>query len=160
MFKINQELSYIDKLTLMNHIKNLAKKDLQIEADNTPYMLDFLMDFWTDGCTTDATLKDGSKVLMYVKIKESLEIHQFIDTILHETKHVEQFIHQPLYYRIARKIKRFLEKHNLYNGYAYLLAMHEIAARRYARKTMRKYRAEITNMINRCCEGTLDELLY
>ena len=140
MFKINQELSYIDKLTLMNHIKNLAKKDLQIEADNTPYMLDFL--------------------LMYVKIKESLEMHKFIDTILHETKHVEQFINQPLYYRIARKIKRFLEKHNLYRGYAYLLAMHEIAARRYARKTMRKYRAEITDMINRCCEGTLDELLY
>ena len=160
MFKINQELSYIDKLTLMNHIKNLAKKDLQIEADNTPYMLDFLMDFWTYGETTHTKLEDDTEILMYVKIKESLEMHKFIDTILHETKHVEQFINQPLYYRIARKIKRFLEKHNLYRGYAYLLAMHEIAARRYARKTMRKYRAEITDMINRCCEGTLDELLY
>jgi predicted HD phosphohydrolase len=82
-----------------------------------------------------------------------------IRTILHETKHVEQFINQPLYYRIATKVKNFLEKHNLYNDIFYLLAFHEIAARRYARKTMKKYYKQLNKIIKDAYENKLEEIL-
>jgi hypothetical protein len=153
-------LTYIDKLTFMNHIKNFARKDLKIESDTTPYILDSLLDYWTNGCCTrliNEVTKEES--LHCVRIKDSLELRDMIRTILHETKHVEQFINQPLYYRIATKAKNFLEKHNLYNDIFYLLAFHEIAARRYARKTMKKYYKQLNKIIKDAYENKLEEIL-
>ena len=83
-----------------------------------------------------------------------------INTILHETKHVQQHINQPLYFRFAHKIKTFLEKRGLYDGIFYTLALHEISARRCARKTMKKYNKELNALIEKAYNNELDALLY
>jgi hypothetical protein len=159
-FERELSLSYIDKVTFMNHIRNFAKKDLKIESDTTPYLLDMLMDNLTNGmCTRLVNKETKEEELHCVRINENLILRTMIRTVLHETKHVEQFYNQPLYYRIATKTKDFLEKHNLYRGIFYTFALHEIAARRYARKTMRKYYKELNTLIEKAYRNELESIL-
>jgi hypothetical protein len=57
-------------------------------------------------------------------------------------------------------IKRALEKRDLYDGVFYTLALHEISARRYARKMMKKYNKELNALIEKAYNNELDQLLY
>ena len=40
LYEMNTELNmtYLDKLTFMNHVKNFAKENLGLASDNTPYI--------------------------------------------------------------------------------------------------------------------------
>ena len=40
MFKLNRKLSYIDKVTLINTIKEIAIKDLHIKQKSVPFILE------------------------------------------------------------------------------------------------------------------------
>ena len=152
------KMSYLDKHTFMNHIMHFAKKDLNIESDSTPFMLE--SDMYSYGSTISYLLSDNSEMLGYVKINSSQQLYEMINTILHETKHIQQIINKPLYYRIAHKIKLYLTKRHLYGGLFYFFSLHEIDARRYARKTMKKYYKELNALIEKAYNNELDELLY
>ncbi len=151
-------LTYIDKLTFMNHVKNFAKENLGISSNNTPYLLECGLDVY--GKAVSYTFDDGTQMMGYVSINESQELYEMINTILHETKHLEQHISQTLLYRISNKAQMILKKLNLWNGLTYLLAYHEIDARRYARRTMKKYHRELNALIEKAYNNELDELLY
>ena len=162
LYEMSTELkmSYLDKVTFMNHVKHFAKRNLGISSDNTPYMLESykLADDTNGSCTYYED--DDTTTLLYVNIRQELPLCQMISTILHETKHVQQHINKPLYFRFAHKIKTILEKHNLYDGIFYFYALHEISARRYARKMMKKYHKELNALIEKAYNNELDELLY
>ncbi len=155
------KLSYLDKTTFMNHMKNFAKKDLGIESDATPFILELGMSPYSYGSTVSYRLADDTELLGHVKINESQELYQMINTILHETKHVQQSIRQPFYYKLSHKIQLFLTKRNMYhNTIFYFLALQEIAARRYARKAMKKYHRELNALIEKAYNNELDSLFY
>jgi hypothetical protein len=156
--KTELNMTYIDKITFMNHVKNFAKKHLGISSDNTPFLLEY--DLSAYGKAVSYTLEDGSELMGHISINESQELYEMINTILHETKHLEQHIKQPLFYRVSFKIQKILKKHNLWNGLTYTLAFHEIDARRYARKMMKKYNKELNVLIEKAYNNELDELLY
>lgn len=160
LYEMSTELkmSYLDKHTFMNHIMHFAKKDLNIESDSTPFMLE--LDMRSYGSTVSYLLADGSEMLGYVKINSSQQLYEMINTILHETKHIQQITNNPLYYRISNKIKSFLTKKHLYGGLFYFFSLHEISARRYARKAMKKYNKELNTLIEKAYNNELDELLY
>ena len=158
--KTELNMSYLDKYTFMNHVKNFAKKNLGISSDNTPFTLELAMPPMIKGSTISHRLKDGSEIMGHVAINESQELYEMINTILHETKHLEQHISQTLLYRISNKAQMILKKLNLWNGLTYLLAYHEIDARRYARRTMKKYHRELNALIEKAYNNELDELLY
>ena len=96
----------------------------------------------------------------YISINESQELYEMINTILHETKHLEQHIRQPLFYKISFKAQNILKKLNLWNGLTYALAFHEIDARLYAWRTMRKFNKELNALIEKAYNNELNELLY
>ena len=152
------KMSYLDKHTFMNHVKNFAKKDLNIESNSTPFLLE--LDMISYGSTVSYLLSDNTELLSYVRINSSQQLYEMINTILHETKHIQQIINKPLYYRIAHKIKTFLTKRHLYGGLFYFFSLHEIDARRYARKTMKKYYKELNALIEKAYNNELGELLY
>lgn len=152
------KMSYLDKHTFMNHMMHFAKKDLNIEFDSTPFMLE--SDMRSYGSTVSYFLEDNSEMLGYVKINSSQQLYEMINTILHETKHIQQITNNPLYYRISNKIKSFLTKRHLYSGLFYFFSLHEISARRYARKAMKKYNKELNALIEKAYNNKLDELLY
>lgn len=160
LYEMSTELkmSYLDKHTFMNHIMHFAKKDLNIESDSTPFMLE--LDMRSYGSTVSYLLADGSEMLGYVKINSSQQLYEMINTILHETKHIQQITNNPLYYRISNKIKSFLTKKHLYGGLFYFFSLHEISARRYAKKAMKKYNKELNALIEKAYNNELDELLY
>ncbi len=151
-------MSYLDKLTFMNHVKNFAKKDLGISSNNTPFLLEFGLNVY--GKAVSYNFSDGTQLMGYISINESQELYEMINTILHETKHLEQHIKQPLYYRISNKAQRILKKLHLWNGLTYALALHEIDARLYARRTMKKFNKELNALIEKAYNNELDELLY
>ena len=154
-------LTYLDKVTFMNHVKNFAKDNLGISSNNTPYMLESCkLDDDTNGTCTYLNAGINLTELLYVNIRQELPLYQMINTILHETKHVQQHIRKPLYFRFAYKIKCSLEKRGLYDGIFYTLALHEISARRYARKMMKKYNKELNALIEKAYNNELDQLLY
>ena len=155
--KTELNMTYIDKITFMNHVKNFAKKHLGISSDNTPYLLEYGLDAY--GKAVSYTFDDGSELMGHISISESQELYEMINTILHETKHLEQHIKQPLFYKVSFKIQKILKKHNLWNGLTYTLAFHEIDARRYARKMMKKYNKELNALIEKAYNNELDELL-
>jgi hypothetical protein len=155
------KMSYIDKITFMNHVKNFAKENLGISSNNTPYILEsYKLDENTNGSCTYLDAGFNVTEILYVNIRQELPLYQMISTILHETKHVQQHIRKPLYFRFAHKIKRALEKRDLYDGIFYTLALHEISARRYARKMMKKYNKELNALIEKAYNNELDQLLY
>lgn len=156
--KTELNMTYIDKITFMNHVKNFAKKHLGISSDNTPYLLEYGLDAY--GKAVSYTFDDGSELMGYVSISESQELYEMINTILHETKHLEQHIKQPLFYRVSFKVQNILKKHNLWNGLTYALSFHEIDARLYAWRTMRKFNKELNALIEKAYDNELDELLY
>lgn len=157
--KTELKMTYLDKITFMNHVKNFAKKHLGIYySDNTPYLLECGLSVY--GKAVSYTLDDGSELMGYISINESQELYEMINTILHETKHLEQHIKQPLFYRVSFKIQKILKKHNLWNGLTYALAFHEIDARFYAWRTMRKFNKELNALIEKAYNNELDELLY
>lgn len=160
LYEMNTELNmtYLDKLTFMNHVKNFAKENLGLTSDNTPYMLNLGMA--SLGKTVSYIMADGSEMLGFISINESQELYEMINTILHETRHLEQHIKQPLFCRVSFKIQRILNKLNLWNGLTYALSFHEIDARRYARKTMKKYNKELNALIEKAYNNELDQLLY
>lgn len=152
------KMSYLDKHTFMNHVMHFAKKDLNLESDSTPFMLELNMISY--GSTVSYLLSDNTELLGYVKISSSQQLYEMINTILHETKHIQQIIDNPLYYRISHKIKLFLTKRHLYGGLFYFFSPHEISARRYARKAMKKYYKELNALIEKAYNNELGELLY
>lgn len=156
--KTELNMTYIDKITFMNHVKNFAKKHLNISSDNTPYLLEYGLSAY--GKAVSYTLDDGSELMGYISIEESQELYEMINTILHETKHLEQYIKQSLFYRVSFKIQNILKKLNLWNGLTYTLAFHEIDARLYAWRTMRKFNKELNALIEKAYNNELDELLY
>lgn len=160
LYEMNTELNmtYLDKLTFMNHVKNFAKENLGITSDNTPYMLDSEMA--PLGKTVSCIMADGSEMMCFISINEEQELYEMINTILHETKHLEQQIKQSLLCRVSFKLQRILKKHNLWNRLTYNLSFHEIDARRYARKTMEKYNKELNALIEKAYNNELDQLLY
>ena len=151
-------LTYIDKLTFMNHVKNFAKENLGISSNNTPYLLECGLDVY--GKAVSYTFDDGTQMMGYVSINESQELYEMINTILHETKHIQQHIRKPLYYRFSHKLQQYLTKKQMYGGIFYVLALHEITARRYARKTMKKYNKELNALIEKAYNNELEELFY
>ena len=160
LYEMNTELNmtYLDKLTFMNHVKNFAKENLGLTSDNTPYMLNLGMA--SLGKTVSYIMADGSEMMGFISINESQELYEMINTILHETRHLEQHIKQPLFCRVSFKIQKILKKLNLWNGLTYALSFHEIDARRYARKTMKKYNKELNALIEKAYNNELDALLY
>ena len=156
--KTELNMTYIDKITFMNHVKNFAKENLGISSNNTPYLLEYGLSAY--GKAVSYTLSDGSELMGYISINESQELYEMINTILHETKHLEQHIKQPLFYRVSFKVQKILKKLHLWNGLTYALAFHEIDARRYARKTMKKYNKELNALIEKAYNNELDDLLY
>ena len=160
LYEMNTELNmtYLDKLTFMNHVKNFAKENLGLASDNTPYMLNLGMASY--GKTVSYIMTDGSEMIGFISINESQELYEMINTILHETRHLEQHIKQPLFCRVSFKIQKTLNKLNLWNGLTYALSFHEIDARRYAKKTMKKYNKELNALIEKAYNNELDQLLY
>ena len=160
LYEMETELNmtYIDKITFMNHVKNFAKKHLDISSNNTPYLLEYGLSAY--GKAVSYTLSDGSELMGYISINESQELYEMINTILHETKHLEQHIKQPLFYRVSFKVQNILKKLHLWNGLTYALAFHEIDARLYAWRTMRKFNKELNALIEKAYNNELDELLY
>lgn len=156
--KTELNMTYIDKITFMNHVKNFAKKHLGISSNNTPYLLEYGLDAY--GKAVSYTLDDGSELMGYISINESQELYEMINTILHETKHLEQHIKQSLFYRVSFKAQNILKKLHLWNGLTYTLAFHEIDARLYAWRTMRKFNKELNALIEKAYNNELDELLY
>ena len=156
--KTELNMTYIDKITFMNHVKNFAKKHLGISSDNTPFLLEYGLSVY--GKAVSYTLSDGSELMGYISINESQELYEMINTILHETKHLEQHIKQPLFYRVSFKVQNILKKHNLWNGLTYALAFHEIDARLYAWRTMRKFNKELNALIEKAYNNELSELLH
>ena len=158
--KTELNMSYLDKYTFMNHVKNFAKKNLGISSDRTPFTLELTMPPMIKGSTVSHRLKDGSEIMGHVAINESQELYEMINTILHETKHIQQHIRKPLYYRFSHKLQQYLTKKQMYGGIFYVLALHEITARRYARKTMKKYNKELNALIEKAYNNELEELFY
>lgn len=160
LYEMRTELNmtYIDKITFMNHVKDFAKKHLNISSDNTPFLLEYGLNVY--GKAVSYTLDDGSELMGHISINESQELYEMINTILHETKHLEQHIKQPLFYRVSFKAQKILKKLNLWNGLTYALAFHEIDARLYAWRTMRKFNKELNALIEKAYNNELSELLY
>ena len=160
LYEMTTELNmtYLDKVTFMNHVKNFAKENLGLTSDNTPYMLNLGMASY--GVTVSYTMDDGSEMMGFISINESQELYEMINTILHETKHLEQHIKQHLFYRVSFKVQNILKKHNLWNRLTYTLAFHEIDARFYAWKTMRKFNKELNALIEKSYNNELDQLFY
>ena len=160
LYEMTTELNmtYLDKVTFMNHVKNFAKENLGLTSDNTPYMLNLGMAAY--GVTVSYTMDDGSEMMGFISINESQELYEMINTILHETRHLEQHIKQPLFCRVSFKLQKILNKLNLWNGLTYALSFHEIDARRYARRTMKKYNKELNALIEKAYNNELDQLLY
>ena len=156
--KTELNMTYIDKITFMNHVKNFAKKHLNISSNNTPYLLEYGLSVY--GKAVSYALEDGSELMGHISINESQELYEMINTILHETKHLEQYIRQPLFCKISFKAQKILKKLNLWNGLTYALAFHEIDARLYAWRTMRKFNKELNALIEKAYNNELDELLY
>lgn len=160
LYEMTTELNmtYIDKITFMNHVKNFAKKHLNISYDSTPYLLEYGLN--ACGKTVSYSFSDGSELMSYITISESQELYEMINTILHETKHLEQFIKNSLFFRVSFKAQNILKKHNLWNRLTYNLAFHEIDARFYAWRTMRKFNKELNALIEKAYNNELDQLLY
>ena len=160
LYEMNTELNmtYLDKLTFMNHVKNFAKENLGLASDNTPYMLNLGMA--SLGKAVSCLMADGSEMMCFIAINEEQELYEMINTVLHETKHLEQQIKQPLLCRVSFKLQRILNKLNLWNRLTYNLSFHEIDARRYARKTMKKYNKELNALIEKAYNNELDQLFY
>ena len=160
LYEMTTELNmtYLDKVTFMNHVKNFAKENLGLTSDNTPYMLNLGMAAY--GVTVSYTMDDGSEMMGFISINESQELYEMINTILHETKHLEQHIKQSLFYRVSFKAQNILKKLNLWNRLTYTLAFHEIDARFYAWRTMRKFNKELNSLIEKAYNNELDQLLY
>lgn len=160
MFKSNRELSYIDQITLMNTIKELAMNDLQLKNREIPFLLETNLPFRIYGKTVKYLYADGTTGIGYIAINYATSIHEMINTIFHELKHAQQIESKPLYYRISSKIQEKLIKLNIYNGSFYFFSMHEISARRYARKAMKKYKDELEKILKLSDEKKLSENLY
>lgn len=160
LYEMTTELNmtYLDKVTFMNHVKNFAKENLGLTSDNTPYMLNLGMA--SLGKAVSYTMDDGSEMMGFISINEEQELYEMINTILHETKHLEQFIKQSLFYRVSFKAQNILKKHNLWNRLTYNLAFHEIDARFYAWRTMRKFNKELNALIEKAYNNELDQLFY
>ena len=160
LYEMTTELNmtYLDKVTFMNHVKNFAKENLGLTSDNTPYMLNLGMA--SLGKAVSYTMDDGSEMMGFISINEEQELYEMINTILHETKHLEQCIKQSLFYRVSFKAQNILKKHNLWNRLTYNLAFHEIDARFYAWRTMRKFNKELNALIEKAYNNELDQLLY
>lgn len=160
LYEMNTELNmtYLDKVTFMNHVKNFAKENLGLTSDNTPYMLNLGMA--SLGKAVSYTMDDGSEMMGFISINEEQELYEMINTILHETKHLEQIIKQSLFYRVSFKAQNILKKHNLWNRLTYNLAFHEIDARFYAWRTMRKFNKELNALIEKAYNNELDQLFY
>ena len=160
MFKLNRELSYIDKVTLMNTIKEIAIKDLQIEQKSVPFLLEIDLPSYLYGRTTQFVYMDGRMELSHIEINNDIPVHEMIDTIFHELKHVQQIERKPLYFRISNKFKAFLIKHNMYFGIFYSTLFHEVSARHYAKKAMKKFKHELNNILSLADRCELKEKLY
>ena len=160
LYEMTTELNmtYLDKVTFMNHVKNFAKENLGLTSDNTPYMLNLGMA--SLGKAVSYTMDDGSEMMGFISINEEQELYEMINTILHETKHLEQCIKQSLFYRVSFKAHNILKKHNLWNRLTYNLAFHEIDARFYAWRTMRKFNKELNALIEKAYNNELDQLFY
>lgn len=160
LYEMTTELNmtYLDKVTFMNHVKNFAKENLGLTSDNTPYMLNLGMA--SLGKAVSYTMDDGSEMMGFISINEEQELYEMINTILHETKHLEQCIKQSLFYRVSFKAQNILKKHNLWNRLTYNLAFHEIDARFYAWRTMRKFNKELNALIEKAYNNELDQLFY
>lgn len=160
MFKLNRELSYIDKMTLINTIKELALNDLHIKDKSVPFLLELDLPPYLYGKTVQYVYGDGRVELSHIEINNNAPINEIIDTIFHELKHVQQTEREPLYYRISNKFKNFLTKHNMYYGIFYSTSFHEISARHYAKKAMKKFRHEINNILSLADRCELREKFY
>lgn len=160
LYEMTTELNmtYLDKVTFMNHVKNFAKENLGLTSDNTPYMLNLGMA--SLGKAVSYTMDDGSEMMGFIAINEEQELYEMINTILHETKHLEQCIKQSLFYRVSFKAQNILKKHNLWNRLTYNLAFHEIDARFYAWRTMRKFNKELNALIEKAYNNELNQLFY
>ena len=160
MFKINRELSYIDKVTLMNTIKEIAIKDLHIEQKNVPFLLEIDLPPYLYGRTVQYVYTDGRMELSRIEINNDAPVNEMIDTIFQELKHVQQIEREPLYYKISNKFKQFLIKHNMYYGVFYSTLFHEVSARHYAKKAMKKFKHELNNILSLADRCELKEKLF
>ena len=160
LYEMTTELNmtYLDKVTFMNHVKNFAKENLGLTSDNTPYMLNLGMA--SLGKAVSYTMDDGSEMMGFISINEEQELYEMINTILHETRHLEHHIKQPLFCRVSFKIQKILNKLNLWNRLTYNLAFHEIDSRFYAWRTMRKFNKELNALIEKAYNNELDQLFY
>jgi hypothetical protein len=160
MFKLNRELSYIDKVTLINTIKEIALNDLHIEQKSVPFLLEIDLPQYLYGRTAQYEYSDGRIELSHIEINNDIPVNEMIDTIFHELKHVQQIERKPLYFRISNKFKRFLIKHNMYYGIFYSTLFHEVSARHYAKKAMKKFRHELNNILSLADRCELKEKFF
>ena len=70
--KTELNMTYIDKITFVNHVKNFAKKHLGISSDNTPFLLEYGLDAY--GKAVSYTLNDGSELMGHISISEFQEL--------------------------------------------------------------------------------------
>lgn len=146
--------SYLDITTLINTVKNIALKDLGLDNETTPFIIDHSLDLPCYGRTNHSL----GGLINYVAINDKQDIMNMIQTIFHESRHIYQI----------RKYREYMD-HCVIKSLAglgpktylqYYWQPIEIGARVYAWFAMKKHKRQIRHIIKQYVNNELQEQLY
>lgn len=146
--------SYLDITTLINTVKNIALKDLGLDNETTPFIIDHSLDLPCYGRTNHSL----GGLINYVAINDKQDIMNMIQTIFHESRHIYQI----------RKYREYMD-HCVIKALAglgpktylqYYWQPIEIGARVYAWFAMKKHKKQIRHIIKQYVNNELQEQLY
>jgi hypothetical protein len=78
--------SYLDTTTLINTVKRVALKDLGLDNETTPFIIDSCLELPCYGRTNHGL----GGLIGYVAINDKQDIMNMIKTIFHESRHIYQ----------------------------------------------------------------------
>lgn len=146
--------SYLDITTLINTVKNVALKDLGLDNETTPFIIDHSLDLPCYGRTNHGL----GGLIGYVAINDKQDIMNMIKTIFHESRHIYQI----------RKYRKYMDRHVLKalaglgpkTYMEYYWQPIEVGARVYAWFAMKRHKKQIRHIINQYIHNELQEQLY
>jgi hypothetical protein len=146
--------SYLDITTLINTVKNVALKDLGLNNETTPFIIDHNLDLPYYGRTNHGL----GGLISYVAINDKQDIMNMIKTIFHESRHIYQI----------RKYREYMDNYVIKNlaglgpktYLQYYWQPVEVGARVYAWFAMKKHKKQIRQIIKQYVNNELQEQLY
>ena len=146
--------SYLDITTLINTVKHVAFKDLGLNNETTPFIIEHCLELPCYGRTNHGL----GGLINYVGINDKQDIMNMIKTIFHESRHIYQI----------RKYRRYMDKYVIKRlaGFGpktymqYYWQPVEVGARVYAWFAMKKHKKQIRQIINQYVHNELPDQLY